>query len=289
MKKLIAVAALLLLTGLTRTLDERVQRIADEIDSTVGVAALHVESGRRFGMRADELFPMASVYKFPIAIAFLRAVDTGRYALGNEVLVQPSEFAPGHSPLRDRAQGRPLEITLRDALEAMMAQSDNTAANVLLRLSGGGEGVRRVMRDLGISGIDATPSTYSGDPGEGTPAAVLALLERFYAREAGLSRSSHDLLMRIMSTSSTGEHRIKAGAPDRATVANKTGTLPGTVNDVGIITSPNGRDHILIVVFTKGGKTSTTTQRERAVALITRALYREFVGWTPWRRAARRQ
>ncbi|HUP46037.1 MAG TPA: class A beta-lactamase [Thermoanaerobaculia bacterium] len=290
MRKITAVAALLLLTALTRTLEERIQRIASEIDSTIGVAALHVESGRRFSVRADEPFPMASVYKLPVAIAFLREVDAGRYSLSSEVTVQPGDFSDGHSPLRERAGGRPLTITLREAVQAMVGQSDNMAADVLIRLTGGGRAVTGVVRDLGISGIDVTADAYAGAAGEtATPAAMLAVLERLYSQQAGLSKSSHDLLMRIMSTSSTGEHRIKAGAPDRATVANKTGTLPGTVNDAGIITSPDGRHHVLIVVFTKDGRTSTMTQRERAVSLITRSLYREFVGWTPWRRASRRQ
>ena len=93
--------------------------------------------------------------------------------------------------------------------------------------------------------------------------------------------------MRIMSRSQAGGRRIKAGAPASASVAGRTGTMPGTVNDVGIITSPNGRDHVLMVVFTKGGKTSTMNQRERAVADITRAVYRDLVGWQPARKKRR--
>ena len=304
MKKLTLVVAFFFLTGLTRTLDQRIERIAAEIDSTIGVAALHVESGRRYALRAGERFPMGSVYKLPIAIAFLREVDAGRHSLSREVTVQPADFGPGHSPLRDAAGGRSFDVTLGRALEAMLAQSDNTAADLLLRLAGGAPAVTRVLRDLGVTDVDVSRSErqIAADldaPGgrdafvtdrrdSATPAGMLTLLERIYARQAGLSGESHDRLMQIMSSSSTGEHRIKAGTPARAIVANKTGTMPGTLNDVAIVTSPDGRNHVLIVVFTKGGKVSTLTQRESAVARITRALYRDFVGWTPWRRAGRR-
>ncbi|HUP49824.1 MAG TPA: class A beta-lactamase [Thermoanaerobaculia bacterium] len=291
MRTVTAVAAFLLLTGFIRNVEERIERIAAEIDSTVGVAALHIESGRRTGVRAGERFPMGSVYKLPIAVAFLREVDAGRFSLADEVTIDPADFAPHHSPIRDAARGRPLTITLRQAVEVMMGQSDNTAADLLLRLAGGGEAVTRVLREFGISDIDITrpEREIATGPGDSaSPAAVLSLLERIYTRQDGLSPPSRDLLLRIMSTSPTGQRRIKAGAPARATVAHKSGTMPGTVNDAGIITSPDGRDHVLIVVFTTGGRTSTMNQRERVVSTITRAVYRDFVGWSPFRRPSAR-
>lgn len=279
MRKVMTAVAFLLLTGFIRGVEDRIDRIASEIDSTVGVAALHVESGRRAAVRAGERFPLGSVNKFPIAIAFMREIDTGRRSLSDEVTIHPSEFAPNHSPIRVRANGRPVTITLREAVETMMRDSDNTAAGLLLRLSGGSAGVARVLNQLGLSDIDTDT---------GTPAAVLALLEKFHARQDGLTRESHELLMSLMADSATGERRIRAGAPAGAIVAHKTGTMPGTVNDVGIITSPDGRQHVLIAVFTKGGRTSTLTQRERAVSTITRAVYREFVrGPLPKRQSTR--
>jgi beta-lactamase class A len=261
MKTLTAVAALFLLTGLTRGIDERIERIASEIDSTVGVAALHIESGKRVAIRADEQFPMGSVNKLPIALAFMREVDSGRFSLSSDVTIQPADFASGHSPLRDEAKGRALEVSLGRLLEEMLGESDNTAADVLRKL------------------------TRVEDQNTATPAETLTLLERFYRGQDGLSKTSHDRLMQIMTRSQSGGRRIKAGAPARASVAGRTGTMPGTVNDVGIITSPNGKDHVLIVVFTKGGKTSTMNQRERAVADITRTVYRDLIGWEPFRRA----
>jgi beta-lactamase class A len=303
MKKLTAVAALVLLTGFTRTLQERIDRITSEIDSTVGVAAVHVESGERIGVRENERFPMGSVNKVPIAIAFMRQVDAGRFSLSDEVTIDAADFAPHHSPIRDAAKGRAVKLTMRRLVEAMLGESDNTAADVLLKLAGGAPAVSQIMRDLGASDIDVSRNkrqlaadldlpggndAYVTDPRDtATPAAMLGLLERFYSRQAGLSSKSHEFLMNIMAGSPTGERRIRAGAPADAVVAHKTGTMPGTVNDVGIITSPNGKDHVLIVVFTKGGKTSTMTQRERAVASITRTVYRDFVGWSPFRRARR--
>lgn len=264
MRTLTVFAAFFLFTGFIRGVEDRINRIASDIDSTVGVAALHIESGRRVAVRGDEQFPMGSVNKLPIALAFMRAVDSGQISLSSDVTVQPAEFASGHSPIRDAARGRAVTMSVDELLEAMLGESDNTASAALLKLAGG------------PAAVENREST--------TPAEMLALLERFYRGEDRLSRASHDRLMRIMTRSQTGGRRIKAGAPARASVAGRTGTMPGTVNDVAIITSPNGRDHVLMVVFTKGGKTSTMNQRERAVADITRAVYRDLVGWQPARK-----
>jgi beta-lactamase class A len=215
--------------------------------------------------------------------------------LSDEITIEPSEFAPNHSPTRVRANGKAVTLTAREVLEATVRESDNTAADALLRLAGGPAAVTRTLSSAGVTGIDIsrTKKQLGADlerPGGAealvtdgrdttTPAAMLALLERFYSRKLGLSAESHELLVHLMTTTETGQRRIQAGAPAGSAVTHKTGTLPGTVNDVGVITSPNGKDHVLIAVFTKGGRASTLSQRERAVASITRAIYRDFIGW----------
>ncbi|HEX6177163.1 MAG TPA: serine hydrolase, partial [Thermoanaerobaculia bacterium] len=210
----IAVTAFVLLTGLVRSLQERIDRITTDIDSTVGVAALHVESGRRIGIRANERFPMGSVNKFPIAVAFLRDVDARRLSLSDEITIQPSEFAPNHSPIRVRAKGQPVTLTLREVLEATVRNSDNTAADALLRLAGGAAAVTRTLTSAGVTGIDISRSKQqlgadldrpdgaeklvTDERDTTTPAAMLALLERFYARQLGLSAESHELLVHLL-------------------------------------------------------------------------------------------
>lgn len=83
-----------------------IARIASQIDSTVGVAAVNLETGNRISIRGGERFPMGSVYKFPIAIEVLRQVDAGKLRLTDELKIQPWDFSTGHSPIRDNAKGK---------------------------------------------------------------------------------------------------------------------------------------------------------------------------------------
>jgi beta-lactamase class A len=62
-------------------LEQRITAIAAKAPATFGVAALDLETGRRVALRGDERFPMGSVFKFPVALAFLHRVDAGESCL----------------------------------------------------------------------------------------------------------------------------------------------------------------------------------------------------------------
>jgi beta-lactamase class A len=179
-------------------------------------------------------------------------------------------------------------------VKAILVDSDNTAADVLLQITGGPEALNLRLRGLGINGIRFDRSErqlgedlmggapgamkrYLADPRDtATPEAAVALLVKI-SEGARLQPDSHARLLRWMTESSAGAQRIKGGVPPGTAVAHKTGTGPtlGAVNactnDIGLITLPDGR-RIAIAVFLKGSRASEA-QRERAIADAARAVY----------------
>src|SRR5690242_16928051 len=118
----ILVAALI---AAPNTLDARIAAIIAKVPATVGVAALDLETGRRVSIRGGERFPMGSVFKFPVALAFLKRIDAGEFSLDTSITIQPSEFCPvGRSPIRDNAKGQPVTMTYAAILDAMLRDSD---------------------------------------------------------------------------------------------------------------------------------------------------------------------
>ena len=253
-------------------------------DAVIGVTAIHLASGRRVTVRGTERFPMGSVYKFPIALAVLRRVDSGTLSLTQSVTIEPKDFAPGWSPLRDQANGEPITLPLRELVRHMVSISDNTASDALLRLVGGPHAVTTRMAELGFAGIriDRSETEMARDlraPGgveryavdvrdTATPEDMAALLIAFWQRRDGLARESHELLARFMTDTVTGKRRLKRAMPAGATLAHKTGTMPGTVNDAGIVVV-DGEEYA-IVVFTKKG-TSKEEVREDDLVRTARA------------------
>ena len=260
-------------------------------DAVIGVAAVHLKSGKRVSIRNTERFPMGSVYKLPIGLEVLRRVDIGTVQLNQVVTIEPKDFSPGWSPLRDAAKGKPIVITIEELLRYKVEISDNTACDFLLRMVGPASVTRR-MAELGAAGvrIDRQEREIAADlrkPGgraryvidvrdTATPDAMLSLMIAIAQRRDGLSRASHDRLMHWLTATKTGAKRIKTGVPSGSVVAHKTGTMPGTMNDAGIVTSPDGKNHLVLVIFTKAAK-SSDTKVESDIAAVAAKAYEELM------------
>jgi beta-lactamase class A len=87
-------------------------------------------------MKQDELFPMQSVFKLPIAIEVLRQVDEGKIELDHEILLGADDAREGVTMIVVSSRA-----TVRKLLEAMVVSSDNVACDRLLALVGGPQAV----------------------------------------------------------------------------------------------------------------------------------------------------
>jgi beta-lactamase class A len=294
-----------------------IAQFAQIAGGTVGVSAVHIETGRRLTLNNSERFPMASSYKFPIALAILNKLDHGSLSLSQDVRLGVSDLRPWGSPIAELAQGRPISLTLGRLLELMLITSDNTASDALLKLAGGPAAVTARVRELGVKGMDINRSEGElavavGDiklPPEAewspvmweklldddkaskssvdkfladsrdttTPDAMVELLVQAFQGKA-LSPGSTKILLDLMTAATTGTNRLKALLPPGTKLAHKTGTFPtvGTINDVGVITLPNGGGHIAIAVMMKSADEKYADQ-ERAIAEIARTVYDHFL------------
>lgn len=160
----------------------------------VGVHALHLPSGRSFSLEAGTRFPMASVYKLPIALAVLGAVDAGQLSLDEALPVGEGDFRRGMGvPARERFRaGVPLRV--EEALRLMVRESDNTATDLLLRRIGGPAAVQARLGELGLEGVrvDRTEIRMAAD-GEGVtqlPAGERCTPEEYERRRAAVGEEA---------------------------------------------------------------------------------------------------
>jgi beta-lactamase class A len=237
-------------------------------DAVIGVAAVDLQTGKRISIRGDERFPMGSVYKVPIALEVLRTQQLDRV-----ITIEPKDFSPGWSPLRDEAKGKPIVMTIEQLAEAMVKLSDNTACDALLRIVTPQAVTKLMPKDIRVDRQEREMAADLGKPGgreryardprdTATPDAMVGLF-------TGIVQTRPEKLMRWMTETTTGPKRIKAGLPSGTVVAHKTGTMPGTTNDVAII---DGR--YVVAIFTKASKMENEDV-EPDIAAVARAVYEE--------------
>ena len=267
-------------------LQKQINEIATEAKGKVGVAAVLLETGEVVAsLNAQERFPMQSVYKLPISMAVMQAVDAGKLKLADKIQVLKSEMVGrrAHSPIRDRHPNG-TSVTLEELLRYALAESDGTASDVLLRLAGGPAAVQAYLTGLEIKDMIVldTEQTFSQNNTAqyrnwATPDASVALLRALHERRGGLSESSQGVLLKFMTESKPGRKRLKGLLPAGTPVAHKTGTsgtdkgVTAATNDIGIISLPTRR-RVAIAVFVSDSPADEAT-REGVIAKIASAVY----------------
>src|SRR5687768_11993943 len=131
------------------SLETTVQRIAGAARGRVGVALIHLESGTTLNVRGHERFPMASIVKLPIAIEVLKQVAERKLTLDHAVWIAPSDIRPCCTIERRHPKGG-VSRTVAELLELAIVESDNTAADALLKLVGGVHVVEQRLRAMGF-------------------------------------------------------------------------------------------------------------------------------------------
>ena len=145
--------------GDEKPLERELARLAELSGGTMGVAAVHIESGRAAYLNPDVPFPMASTYKVPIAVQLLHLVDEGVLSLDKMIDIKRPHYSPGSGMISRLLNDPGVSLSLLNLLELMLLISDNSATDLCLREAGGGEAVTERMRAIGIEGIKVDRST----------------------------------------------------------------------------------------------------------------------------------
>lgn len=111
-----------------------VERLDRDTPGTLGVYVKRLDDGRTLAYEADRRWYLGSTAKVPIAVAVLQQVDTGRLQPDTVMQLQEADKVDGSGPLVWNRAGT--QYSVRQLLERMLGDSDNTAANMLVRLVG---------------------------------------------------------------------------------------------------------------------------------------------------------
>src|ERR1035437_3725173 len=134
-------------------IEQQIELLARTTDATVGVSALHIESGRYVSVRGTEQFPQASAVKVPVAVQIMALVDEGNLPLDRMVTLRPADLHPGSGRISELLFHPGVALSIENIMELAIVISDNSAADLMLREAGGPAAVTARMKTLGLNGI----------------------------------------------------------------------------------------------------------------------------------------
>src|SRR5918911_1742395 len=219
------------------------------VDGHIGLAVKDLGSGRGAVLGGQLELPAASLYKLPVLYTVF---DVGLKL--TEDLPITDEALSYDAGTMELGSGETL--TVAEALERMVALSDNTSAVML----GSRVGAARVNASIAALGMESTH--YSLERMTTSAVDMLRLLELIARGNAVSPAASADMLHLLLRQ--RVNDRLPRLLPANVQVAHKTGNLPGTVNDVGILYGPASTIAIAALVSDTPDEAAAATGIARA-------------------------
>lgn len=260
-------------------LESTINDIDRNLDGVLGVAIEDLNTGQKFLLRADAIFPQASSIKIAVLAELYHQAQlsaqgasgkgklTDLYTVRAADLVQDSDIMGGLTP-------GVTQITNRDLATMMVAVSDNSATNVLIDRVGM-ENINALLDSLGLHNTRLrrkmmdVKAAAEGRENISTPQEMLTLLEKIYQGKV-LDKEMTADFFKMLSTHK--DSFIPRDLPDGLQIANKPGELEAVRNDSGIVFLTN-RPYIICVMTTYLVR---ERDGEQAIAKISAAAYHLF-------------
>ncbi len=251
-------------------LKKKIEAVIEGKQATVGVAV--IAGNDTVTVNNDHRYPMMSVFKFHGALAVLDYLNKNKISLKENILVSQSNLLHStHSPMLDKYTAEKFTITVDELLRFSVSQSDNNACDLLFKLIGGTHRAQRYIKGLGIDSVSiAADEKRMHEKYENqllnwtTPLETVKLLEIFRTRNI-LPKPHEDFLKTIMTETSTGNNKLKAGLPANTLIGHKTGSsfrhedgYKVADNDAGFVQLADNRYYSIAVFITNSYEDDTT-------------------------------
>ncbi len=235
-------------------LQKLMEQLEKRYQKKIGVAAINLGNQQSIEYRANELFPIQSTFKAFLVSYILKQSMTNPDLLKQRLKIKKADIV-AWSPVTEQHIGNTMSV--EELCRAAVSYSDNTATNLLLKISGGYQGLTAFIRRMGDSSFQIAhwePSLNSNpesDKDTATPVSIRDDLVKILKTDL-LGSTQRKQLLHWMKNNTTGAHHIRSGIAKNWIVADKTGAGNYAVaNDIAIIWPPHCQP-IVLAVYTHG-------------------------------------
>lgn len=251
--------------------------VGQHAPARVAVEIRDLSTGLTSGYNMNAVMPAASTIKIPIMVEVFRQMEAGKFDLNRRVELYASDRDWGSGDIADSPVGSTFPVST--LLAQMITVSDNTAANMLIRLVGRSH-INRTMKDLGLHHTHLADYIRTAEYSvrtslRTTPSDMVSLLSDM-AKNKLIDEWSSRQMIAIL------EHQeintlLPVPLPD-IPIAHKTGSFNDTLNDVGIVYADS--PYVIAVMTT--GLPSLPVGRN-IIHRISAAAYARIENFAKWR------
>ncbi|HYH78562.1 MAG TPA: serine hydrolase [Longimicrobium sp.] len=275
-----------------RTLEARLNRLTQGFGGggEVGIYVRHLRTGRSVAIRADEVFPTASLIKVPIMLTLYDQAERGKVKLEARVPYPDTlhyRYGEATDVVGYMAAGDTLPLS--ELVFLMLTVSDNFASLWIQGMVGGGAVVNEWMGAHGFAQTRVNSRTPGREQprsvhgwGQTTPREIAEALVMIREGRAVSPRASQEMYR--MLTNSYWKNTALSQIPPTVQAASKQGFVDRSRSEVLLVNAPTG-DYVLAVITRNQTDTSYAPGNpgERLIQSVSRAVYEHFNPNDPWR------
>ncbi len=243
-------------------------------DMHVGVYFEYLPSGVSVGVNEKDNFISASLIKVPLIMGITKMIERGKISPSQTITLEASDLDRNFGQLWQRGAGATL--TVQEAIDLTLKESDNTAARALDRLVTN-DPIREVYDALDI------PTDWTGPLPVVSPKNYSSVFRCLYL-SCFLSFEHSQQILRTLTQTAFNESGIAAGVPQFVPVAHKIGMFDSSKSDervrldCGIVYVPK-RPYVLCILGE--AKTGTENQINEFAQQMSDLIFRYVSTFTP--------
>ncbi len=267
-------------------LQEKLSTMVKDFRGDVGIYVRHLATGRTATIRADELFPTASMIKVSIMLRLFEKMYEGKLDYHASLMYRDSLLYAGEDILgsfRDSAK-----IPLSEVVMLMLTMSDNTASLWCQAMADSGQAINDFLERSGILNTRVNSRTPGRRAdwekygwGQTTPREMCQLLTMIRDGRA-VSPDASEEMFRVLSRTYWDSGALSQ-IPPFVHTASKQGAVDESRSEVVLVNAPSG-DYVFCVITKNQKDTSWKADNEGYVLLrkVSRLLWKYFEPKSDW-------
>ena len=268
-------------------LQNKLEEAIQGFNGDIGIYVKNLHTGKTVSIKADTIFPTASIVKVPILLGIMDKIQKGELAYDSTLVYKDSLLYEGEDILGSFKNDE--KILLKKVMMLMLTTSDNTASLWLQSLAGKGTRINEILDSLGLVYTRVNSRTQGRENnrteygwGQTTPKEMGIIFEKIYRNEI-FSAAACDRMMRSLGRNYWDLNEAISQIPPYIEVFSKNGCVNAVRSEVLLVNAPH--DPYIFCIFTKNNKDIQWTHDNEAWTMarkISLMLWRYFEPKDKW-------